>query len=75
MLQIIASGLAHLGTWSYWGGVLAGVGSAVLGIIPGVGTPLMLAIAVPFVVLAIKVRERRRAERSRERRIDLQQRS
>ena len=33
--------------------MLAGVASAVLGIIPGVGTPLMLAIAVPFVVLSI----------------------
>jgi TctA family transporter len=53
VLQTIVAGLAHLGTWSYWGAVLAGVASAVLGIIPGVGTPLMLAIAVPFVVLAI----------------------
>jgi TctA family transporter len=53
VLQTIVSGLAHLATWSYWGAVLAGVGSAVLGIIPGVGTPLMLAIAVPFVVLTI----------------------
>ena len=53
MLQTITAGLAHLGTLSYWGAVLAGVASAVLGIIPGVGTPLMLAIAVPFVVLTI----------------------
>jgi len=53
VLQTITAGLAHLGTLSYWGAVLAGVASAVLGIIPGVGTPLMLAIAVPFVVLTI----------------------
>ena len=53
MFQTITAGLAHLGTLSYWGAVLAGVASAILGIIPGVGTPLMLAIAVPFVVLAI----------------------
>jgi len=53
VLQTITAGLAHLGTLSYWGAVLAGVASAVLGIIPGVGTPLMLAIAVPFVVLSI----------------------
>lgn len=53
MFHIIVAGLAHLATFEYWGAVLIGVLSAVLGIIPGVGTPLIMAIAVPFVVLAI----------------------
>jgi TctA family transporter len=53
VLQTIIAGLSHLGTLQYWGAVLAGVASAVLGIIPGVGLPLILAIAVPFVVLTI----------------------
>jgi TctA family transporter len=53
LFHIIIAGLAHLATFEYWGAVLIGVLSAVLGIIPGVGTPLIMAIAVPFVVLAI----------------------
>lgn len=55
MFDIIIDGLAHLGTLSYWGAVLAGVlVSAVVGLIPGVGTPIVMAITIPFVVFTIE---------------------
>jgi TctA family transporter len=49
------AGLAHLTTWSYWGAVVGGVlVSAAVGLIPGVGTPIVMAIAIPFVVFTIQ---------------------
>jgi len=49
------AGLAHLGTCSYWGAVVGGVlVSAAVGLIPGVGTPIVMAIAIPFVVFTIQ---------------------
>ena len=55
MFETIMAGLAHLGTWSYWGAVVGGVlVSAAVGLIPGVGTPIVMAIAIPFVVFTIQ---------------------
>jgi len=49
------AGLAHLATWSYWGAVVGGVLiSAAVGLIPGVGTPIVMAIAIPFIVFTIQ---------------------
>lgn len=49
------AGLAHLTTWSYWGAVVGGVlVSAAVGLIPGVGTPIVMAIAIPFVVFTVQ---------------------
>ena len=47
MFDTIMSGLAHLGTISYWGAIIAGVLiAAFIGLMPGVGTPLGMAIAI-----------------------------
>jgi len=55
MLETIFSGLSYLGSLSYWGAVVAGVLiSAAVGLIPGVGTPIVLAITIPFVVFTIQ---------------------
>ncbi len=55
MFETIMAGLAHLTTWSYWGAVVGGVlVSAAVGLIPGVGTPIVMAIAIPFVVFTIQ---------------------
>lgn len=55
MWETIASGLSHLGSLSYWGAVFAGVLiSALVGLIPGVGTPIVLAITIPFVIFTIQ---------------------
>lgn len=54
MLETILSGLAHLGTFSYWGAVLVGVFvAALIGLLPGVGTPMVMAIAIPFILFTI----------------------
>jgi len=55
VFETMLAGLAHLGTWSYWGAVVGGVlVSAAVGLIPGVGTPIVMAIAIPFVVFTIQ---------------------
>lgn len=54
MLDTILNGLAHLGTASYWGAILAGVLiAALIGLLPGVGTPMIMAIAIPFILFTI----------------------
>src|SRR5581483_8222813 len=54
MLETVWSGLAHLASPGYWLAIFGGVFiSATIGMIPGVGTPLILAIMIPFVVFAI----------------------
>jgi TctA family transporter len=55
MFETIMAGLSHLGSLSYWGAVIGGVLiSAAVGLIPGVGTPIVLAITIPFVVFTIQ---------------------
>jgi putative tricarboxylic transport membrane protein len=55
MLETIIAGLSYLATPGYWGAVFAGVLiSAAVGLIPGVGTPIVMAITVPFVVFGIQ---------------------
>ena len=57
MLDTILAGLSHLGTWSYWGAVVGGVLiSAAIGLLPGVGTPIVGAdrAAEPLMRLAGK---------------------
>jgi TctA family transporter len=55
MLDTILSGLAHLGTFSYWGAVLVGVFiAALIGLLPGVGTPMVMALAIPFILFTIQ---------------------
>jgi TctA family transporter len=55
MLETISAGLSHLGSLGYWGAVIGGVLiSAAVGLIPGVGTPIVLAITIPFVVFTIQ---------------------
>lgn len=54
MLETVQAGLAHLASPGYWLAILGGVFiSATIGMIPGVGTPLILAILIPFVVFTI----------------------
>jgi TctA family transporter len=54
MLETVWAGLAHLASPGYWLAIFGGVFiSATIGMIPGVGTPLILAIMIPFVVFAI----------------------
>lgn len=55
MLDTILSGLAHLGTFSYWAAVLVGVFvAALIGLLPGVGTPMVMAIAIPFILFTVQ---------------------
>jgi TctA family transporter len=55
VLDTILAGLAHLGTWSYWGAVVGGVLiSAAIGLLPGVGTPIVMAMLIPFVIFSIQ---------------------
>jgi TctA family transporter len=55
MLETILSGLSHLGTIGYWGAIVAGVLiAAVIGLLPGVGTPMVMAIAIPFILFTIE---------------------
>src|SRR3546814_11038808 len=55
MLDTFLSGLAHLGTLSYWGAVLVGVlVAALIGLLPGVGTPMVMAIAIPFILFTVQ---------------------
>jgi TctA family transporter len=54
MVDTILAGLAHLGTLSYWGALLTGVFvAALIGLLPGVGTPMVMAIAIPFILFTI----------------------
>jgi len=54
MLEIIQAGLGHLTTPGYWLAILGGVFvSATVGMIPGIGTPLILSILIPFVLFTI----------------------
>lgn len=55
MFDTILSGLAHLGTFSYWGAVLVGVFvAALIGLLPGVGTPMVMAVAIPFILFTVQ---------------------
>lgn len=55
MFETIVSGLAHLGTWSYWAALLTGVFiAALIGLLPGVGTPMVMAIAIPFILFTVQ---------------------
>lgn len=55
MFDTIMSGLSHLGTLGYWGALFAGVLiAAFIGLMPGVGTPMVMAIAIPFILFTIK---------------------
>ena len=55
MFDTIISGLSHLGTLGYWGALFAGVLiAAFIGLMPGVGTPMVMAIAIPFILFTIK---------------------
>lgn len=55
MVETILSGLAHLGTLSYWGAIIAGVLiAAFIGLVPGVGTPVVMAIVIPFIIFTIQ---------------------
>src|SRR5436305_274085 len=54
MLETIYAGLGHLASPGYWLAIVGGVGvAATIGMIPGVGTPLILAILIPFVLFTI----------------------
>ena len=54
MLEIIQAGLGHLMAPGYWLAILGGVFvSATVGMIPGIGTPLILSILIPFVLFTI----------------------
>src|SRR5690349_2748185 len=54
MLEIIQAGLGHLMAPGYWLAIFGGVFvSATVGMIPGIGTPLILAILIPFVLFTI----------------------
>jgi TctA family transporter len=55
VLDTILAGLAHLGTWSYWGAVVGGVLiSAAVGLLPGIGTPIVMAMMIPFIIFTIQ---------------------
>ncbi len=55
MIDTIFSGLAHLGTFGYWGALFTGVFiAALIGLLPGVGTPMVMAIAIPFILFTVK---------------------
>ncbi len=55
MVDTILAGLAHLATLSYWGALLTGVFvAALIGLLPGVGTPMVMAIAIPFILFTIE---------------------
>lgn len=55
MIDTIFSGLAHLGTFGYWGTLFTGVFiAALIGLLPGVGTPIVMAIAIPFILFTVK---------------------
>jgi TctA family transporter len=54
MLETISAGLGHLTSAGYWLAIIGGVFvSATVGMIPGVGTPLILSILIPFVLFTI----------------------
>ncbi len=55
MVDTIFSGLAHLGTFGYWGALFTGVFiAALIGLLPGVGTPMVMAIAIPFILFTVQ---------------------
>lgn len=55
MLDTILAGLAHLGTWSYWLALVSAVlVSAAVGLLPGIGTPIVMAMSIPFIVFTIQ---------------------
>jgi TctA family transporter len=55
LLDTIFAGLAHLGTWSYWAALVSAVLiSAAVGLLPGIGTPIVMAMSIPFIVFTIE---------------------
>jgi TctA family transporter len=53
-MDVLLTAASYLGTLSYWEALLAGVFlSIVVGLIPGVGSVLVMAILLPFIVLNI----------------------